>query len=125
MPSSHIPRRHSTSGFVHLLIIVIFPLMISAFQLLGKISIVATWASSILVVCKVILEMRHHRAACRRQSHLASPQPLLVPLQAPAPTGRCFLCHQVRPLHPFQIAALRAGICHRCQNWITFSRQYA
>jgi hypothetical protein len=120
MPSTHSPHRQSTTGSAPILIIVILPLMMYVLQLLGKISLLATGASGILVVCKVILEMRHHRAACHRQDYSFSP---LALHQAPA--ARCFLCQQVRQLSPTRIAGQRVGICHRCQNWTAFSRQYA
>ncbi len=120
-PSRRAPRR--TPGCYRTLTIVIFPVMIYLLQLFGKVSILATCASGTLVVCKAIVELRHHQAASSRQSRPLPSRSLLVPVHAPV--ASCYLCQQVRQLRPYEIAGWRAGICQHCHHWTLFSRQHA
>ncbi len=117
---SHRTQRQSTTGCYHTLTVVIFPITIYLLQLLGKISLLATCASGALVVCKAILEVRHHHTASRCRSHPHSPRSFLVPV----PVAHCFLCQQRRQLRPHEIAGQRVGICQHCYDWIAFSRQH-
>ena len=121
--SPRIPRQHPTTGCYHALTVVIFPVMIYLMQLLGKVSILATCASGALVLCKAILEVRHHHASSHRQSHPLPSRSLLVSVQAPV--AGCYLCRQVRQLRPYEIEGQRAGICQHCHHWTSFSRQQA
>jgi hypothetical protein len=125
--SHRTPTPHYTTKSYSLLTLVIFPLALYLLQsplvppVLGNASFLAAIATGLLVICRVIIEWRHH---CQSAAPLpASTHPALVRVQAPL--AGCYFCGQVRQLQPYEISGQRrVGICQRCHHCVEFTGQH-
>jgi hypothetical protein len=118
MYAQHTPKKRTAT--YHTFTIVILPLALYVLQLLGMSSALATYAAGVLVLVKMMVEWRHQHQRPMPQT-TAVPRSSLVPAQAPL--AGCYLCHQLRPLWPYQIAGHRVGICQQCHHCLHFTQQ--
>ncbi len=123
---AHAPtRRPATLGCFGWLTIAILPLLIYVFQLLGKVSSVASCVAGMLLVLKVVVELRHARPQHRpraQRSLRQQPAPLVRRAPQEALAG-CYFCGKVQMLRPYAIDdERRVGACQHCHRTLFLSR---
>jgi hypothetical protein len=119
------PTRHyTTPGCYSTLTIAILPLVIYFLQLFGKASSLAACAAGVLVVLKILIEWLHAWHHDSQSAPLLRPtsRPRLVQVQPPL--AGCFLCGQIRQLHPYEVSGHRVGICQRCHHCVAVTGRY-
>jgi hypothetical protein len=121
--SRHTSRRSASLGCFGWLTIAVLPLLIYVFQLLGKISSAASCVAGMLLVLKVVVELRHARPLPRPRSPRQPSAPLVR--RAPQePLAGCYFCGKIQMLRPYAIDdERRVGACQHCHRTLFLSRE--
>ncbi len=110
-------------GCSPLLTIVVFPLLIYLCQQFGKFSSIASSLAGMLLILKIVVELRHHLQQSRsRMLHPRSASPARRVSQNTL--AACYFCEERHRLHPYTIDGMRIGVCQHCYINLRFSRQY-
>ncbi len=121
--SSRTQRRPASLGCFGWLTIAVLPLLIYVFQLLGKVSSMASCVAGMLLVLKVVVELRHARPQHRPRSPRQPPAPLVRRASQEALAG-CYFCGEVHALRPYPIGdGVRVGVCQHCHCSLNLSRR--
>ncbi|HZU00813.1 MAG TPA: hypothetical protein VFA10_14195 [Ktedonobacteraceae bacterium] len=121
-PQHPLKKRVAIANFYQTFTIVIVPVALYILQLFGMGSSLATYAAGVLVLLKILVEWRQQHQQQPAPQHAAPiARASLVPAQAPL--AGCYLCHQLRPLRPYQIAGHQVGICEPCHHCLHFTQQ--